>query len=322
MNKNEIIELMHLFCADELSDENKSELEKLIESSPEYKSEFEKIQKFYSTVAENKPVRISEEMLTQSRRELLRNIRKERFKPSLVDRLNEWLLGAAFSGYKFAAGTASALVVGILLGYFVFRPTLQATVDNNNNEVMSIDQVLSSSANIDNIRLTESSPLEGKITITFEAAKPYKYTGSIEDKSAQLLLANMMTKSENPGQRIKSVKKLAETVDGKLIPDLEVKKALISSLKNDNNAGVRRTALDVLKKYPYDDQIRDAILHTLSNDQNSGIRVAAINALAELKLEGVKFDSTVKNELTSKVKNEPNLFIKNLAESLLKGDDL
>jgi hypothetical protein len=188
--------------------------------------------------------------------------------------------------------------------------------------VLSIDQLIASGVNIGNVRLADSSPLESKITITFEAAKPYTYSGNIEDITAQRLLANLITKSDNPGLKIQTVQTLAENVNGTFVPDESVKKALISSLKNDGNAGVRRSALNVLKKYPYDNEIRDVILYTLSHDENSGIRVAAINALAELKMEGVSFDTMVKDELNSKVKTEQNLFIKNLAESLLKGDDL
>ena len=135
-------------------------------------------------------------------------------------------------------------------------------------------------------------------------------------------MANLITESDNPGLKIQTVQTLADNVNKSFIPDETVKKALIASLKNDRNAGVRRSALAVLKKYPYDNEIRDVILYTLSHDENSGIRVSAINALAELKLDGLNFDSKVKEELTNKVKDEQNLFIKNLAESLLKGENL
>ncbi len=322
MNKEEFNELVQLYLADELPDDRKTELENLKESNPEFRKEFNEFKKLFFTIGENKPSEYSDDLLVQSRQELMRSIRKEKMKPSFFERIIERFTVVSVSGIKFAAGTSAALLAGVLLGYIIFRPTLQTTVNNSPNGVMSIDQVIASNASIENVRLLETSPIEGKITITFEAAKPYTYTGSIGDKTAQRLLANVITKSDNPGVRIRSVKTLAESADKNIKPDAEIKEALINSLKSDANAGVRRTALETLRKYPYDEEIRDAVLYTLSRDQNSGIRVAAINTLAELKLEGVKFDSTVRNELNSKVKDEQNLFIKNLAKSLLKGDDL
>jgi hypothetical protein len=322
MDKEKFTELTHLFFMEELSEDEKQSLLSIIESSPELKSEFESIKKMYKAFGEAKPKFFNENELIKSRQELLRTIRKERLKPTFADRLFSFIDSIRMSGVKLASSGAFVMLIGFFAGYLVFNPSIETLVENNPNEVVSVDQVLSSGVDINNIRLQENPASEGQVTITFQAAKPYTYTGGIEDKTVQRLLANLITTSENPGMRIQSVNKLSVKMESDFIPDPEVKSALITSLKKDDNVGVRKSALETLVKYKFDEDIRDALLFVLNNDQNSGLRILAINSLAELKLEGLEFDNTLKTELNKKVKEEPNLFIKNLAESLLMGEDI
>ena len=124
--------------------------------------------------------------------------------------------------------------------------------------------------------------------------------------------------SNNPGTRLKTLNTIASQTDENFIPDPKVKKALITSLKIDDNPAVRREALNVLKKFPYSEDIRDAFLYVLTNDDNSGLRVAAINALSDLSIAGISIDEKIKNELIKRAESDENEFIKLRAASLLR----
>jgi HEAT repeat protein len=113
---------------------------------------------------------------------------------------------------------------------------------------------------------------------------------------------------------------LAVKTESNFTPDDKVKKALITSLKIDENPGVRREALNVLKKFPKDEEIKEAFLYVLSNDRNSGLRVSAINALVDWKQEDISLDDEMRNILNKKAEADPNEYVRIRAASLLKED--
>ncbi|PKL90088.1 MAG: hypothetical protein CVV23_01730 [Ignavibacteriae bacterium HGW-Ignavibacteriae-2] len=321
MSKEKLNELMQLYLFGELEEAEQKKIEEILKNSPEAAEEFESTKSLFKTFSSNKPGKIKEEVLLEARRELIRNINNAKNKPAFFENLFAIIQSAQLTGYKLAAGGVFFLAIGILSGYLLFSVSISEIADKK-NKVVNIDEVLSSGANLANFRLSDTYAPDGKITITFEAAQPYKYTGEIEDLTVQKLMANLITNSENPGFKIKTVNTIAERVNKNFIPDKDVKNALIISLKSDDNVGVRRAAMDVLIKYPFDTEIRDALLFVLAHDTNPGQRISAVNLLAGVISDGAKMDSSVKKVLDKKVKTEPNLFVKKMAESLLEGEEL
>jgi hypothetical protein len=62
--------------------------------------------------------------------------------------------------------------------------------------------------------------------------------------------------------------------------DIEIREALIDSLRADKNTGVRLEVLDGLKGYVRKDvHVRDAVVETLMRDTNPGVRSKALSLL-------------------------------------------
>jgi hypothetical protein len=57
-------------------------------------------------------------------------------------------------------------------------------------------------------------------------------------------------------------------------------------LISDPNAGVRRSALQVLQRLPFDEDIKSALIFVLAHDENPGLRVAAMNYLTAFAVDG------------------------------------
>jgi HEAT repeat protein len=143
--------------------------------------------------------------------------------------------------------------------------------------------------------------------------------GSFDDASVKRALIAALLGQNNPGVRIKSISTLADHAEREAYkPDVKIKNALIKSMKKDSNPVVRSEALNILKKYPFDNEIRDALLYVLANDKNPGLRVSAINALTDIKLQGILIDEVVKQVLTKRVEADKNKFVKYRAASILK----
>ncbi|MBN1300073.1 MAG: HEAT repeat domain-containing protein [Melioribacteraceae bacterium] len=322
MEKKEFEEMLQLYFAGELSEREEIILMEYIDNSPDAGAEFEEMKKLFAALDNMKPAIDFDTVLSQSRAGLMRSIRQEKLKPGIFESLLDNLKHFQLSGYKLAASSAFTLALGLVIGYFIFNPSLSRIAENSRSDVISVDEILASGLNIGNIRYSDDLNGDNRITVAFETVKPYSYTGTYGDEAIQRLLAAVITRSDNPGLKIQTVNKLSKKVDENIIPDRAIKAALITSLKTDDNAGVRMAAFEALKKYPYDEELRDTYLYVLSHDDNSGLRVSAINALAGLRFEGIELDQKVKRELKQKTEVERNQFIKNVAESLLRGEEL
>lgn len=319
MNREEIIEQLQLYLLNELNEDEKQQIEKLISEDDQVKTEYEDLKKLFDSFEKAKPAEIEDYQLNRYRSELLAKV-ESKHRASLVNKFNEWIDRLYLSGYKAALGGAMMLVIGVLVGYAVFGGGQKPVELMSEKKGVEIDDFEDMGIDIDKIRLTEMYPENGKVSVSFEAVKPFTYTGSVEDKFIQKLMATALVKAQNPGLKIKTVNTLAAQVNGEFKPDPEVKQALIASLKVDENAGVRRAALNLLTSYSFDEEIRDAILYVLENDKNSGMRVAAINALSGAKLKDGKFDNKVLEELSKWAESDQNNFVKHRAAILLEGE--
>lgn len=315
MNNERFQELISLYLYDELTEDQSTELESMMLESDEYMSEYESAKAFKAALAGSKPEQPTERDLTEARNNLMRTIRHmdaETAKPNPF----AGLLSFFGTNYKTALGLAATLVIGIFLGKAFFsQPALTQT-----ENIIDVDNYNRDDVKISNIRFDQKITEDGKLEFTFDAVKPVKYTGTLNDEFAQQLLARALLTGNNPGTRLKTVNTIAMQTKKQenFVPDTKVKSALLSALKVDPNPAVRKEAINVLLKYPFDNEIRDGLLYVLSNDENSGLRVAAINALAELKHQGKSIDNEIKNALNTSVEQEENNFIRLRAASILK----
>jgi len=214
---------------------------------------------------------------------------------------------AAIAFVMFGAGIAAGI-------FFFNRSTpkssslLSELTFNNRNDVA-----------IDNVRFLPTDEKSGEIKFSFDFIKRCEMNGTLDDRDVQQVLAFAVGNSDNAGVRMKTVGMLGTTVN----PDSEIEGALIRAAKTDDNAGVRREALLSLKKYPFDGKIRDAFLFILQNDNNPGMRVSAINYLGEketaLSISNSKhIDPQILNVLKQKSSSDLNKYVRLKAAGMLK----
>jgi HEAT repeat protein len=119
---------------------------------------------------------------------------------------------------------------------------------------------------------------------------------------------------QNPGVRLQSIN--AMTLQK--VPDREVKSTLITALKTDENAGVRKEALLALKNFSMDDDIKQAFLFVLTHDSNPGLRIAAINYLDSARVVGKGYDQDVLSVLREKMQSDDNNYIRLRAKAAIE----
>jgi hypothetical protein len=319
MDKKKFEELVQLYFLDELSEDKKIELENYILEDEEAKNEFESLRQLHSALVENRPKPVADDELFSMREQLLRNVKNIEPKISVTERISDWFTEIFYFNYQAAAGGIAAVVIGVLIGYFVFSNPAEEKFIGQSLDNFNPQEIEDKGLNISNIRFSDSFSDEGQIEFMFDAVKPVKYKGSLNDQTVQLLLAKALLTTKNPGVRIKTVNTLSSLNESSTQLDPKVKKALISSMLVDENPAVRREALSAISKFNFDAEIRDAVLEVLEKDDNSGLRVLAINILADKKLEDKSLDNVIKNVLNKKAVSDDNDFIKLRAASILKG---
>ena len=306
---------MQLSVVGELTEEESSEINRLIGESEELRSEFDELRKITGLVESASPEEPSEDLLIHLRQNLMRRIRSEpteNSRPHMLEKVRFALLG----NYRQALGAAFILLIGIFIGQYYFVGPAPPAV---NSDIVDIDNFTPENFKIKNVRFVDNFSRNGEVEFVFDAVKPITYRGNMNDIAVQRILASALVTDNNPGSKIRTINRFAEQslAAENFDPDKKVKEALIFSLKTDENPGVRRQALNVLFNYPLDQNIRDAFLYVLANDDNSGLRVAAINALAEYTHSRNQLDSKTKDILNSKAQSDNNDFIRLRAASLL-----
>lgn len=313
-------ELLELYFLDELDQDKKELIENKILESDEYKKEFDSYRKFYSAIENSKPKNIDENKLQNLRKELFNKIALEQSQVKFKTKQKSFWDFIFFTNYKTAYAMVTTLLIGFFLGYIIFSSTTAPPIKKLAENEIDLDAIDRNEINISNIRFQNPFSDEGEIEIRFDAIKPITYKGNLNNPYMQRLLAAALVNSDNPGVRIRTVNTLALQSQHETMYDPKIKSALITALKTDENAGVRREALIALMKFNYDNEIREAYLYVLAKDDNPGLKVAAINALAELKLQGKSIDDEIKNLIENELSNGENRSIRLKAASLIQGE--
>lgn len=318
MTHEDFKEMVYMFSMGELPSKHSEILQNHLLECEECSNELNSLMQLKAAMTKNKPVPFNESILEQARTELKSQIAKEENRTSGVSSFLDKLSALFFGDYKVAFSAVSTLMIGIFVGYLFFAPGKSSVVIPNNNETIDVEKIEQSGMQISNIRFKNPFAADGEVEVSFDAVKPISFKGDMNDAATQRLLAAALVSNDNPGLKLKTINTIASQPMEKFNVDPKVKEALITSLKVDENPGVRREALNVLMRFPIDPEIRDAFLFVLSNDQNSGLRVAAINALSNFKINDVSLDDEIINVLNEKAENDENEFIKLRAASLLK----
>jgi hypothetical protein len=121
-----------------------------------------------------------------------------------------------------------------------------------------------------------SDATPGTVQLRLRAEQPLVLSGNVDDADVRRVLTYVIANGNrfDPGIRLDCLDALKARTG-----DSEVRKALLSAARNDQNPAVRMKALEALRDSVDDPEVRNILLDTLQHDANPGVRVEAVNLL-------------------------------------------
>ena len=224
-------------------------------------------------------------------------------KPSLSERFTNFIKSLFHSNYSFALGSAALIILGLFIGYLIFDRS-EENLQLDRNQIVDLDNLEKGGIKISDVRLPDYFSADDQFEFLIGDTEPVSYKGDLNDLAVQRLLAEALVKTENPGFKIKTANTVAGIINNNFIADSKIKEAFIHTLKNDENPGVRKSALKALINFPFDPEIRDALLYSLMNDDNASNRMDAINTLLAMNRDSIGIDEKTKEFLNNRISNE------------------
>lgn len=313
MNHQQYKEWLTLLAYEELEGDQKNQIEEHLSGCEECRHDWEQIKKFNRVIDTNSAGVPSEGLLRQARLELRAALRIERNRVTFGMRIREWFSGLV-PDYRVAAGFAAMLVIGLVIGSLYSSSSIKPvpSISNTLPQTAVQNAALDSDVTISNIRFLDANTTDGQVEFAFDAVRPMRVKGSVDDKRVQEILTYALVREQNPGVRLRAVSTMGTlTQNGE---STEVKKALITALTSDSNDGVRKEALAVLKTMPFDPEIQAAFIYVLSRDQNAALRIDAIKSLEGRKIE----DEAMISVLKEKMESDDNGYIRRRAKAVLE----
>ncbi|HET8922897.1 MAG TPA: HEAT repeat domain-containing protein [Candidatus Acidoferrum sp.] len=178
---------------------------------------------------------------------------------------------------------AVLVLFGILLGTQAI-PMLQNNNRNNGNgQIVNVipkprftpDQLEKMSFSGINISPASDSAA-GTVQLRLNAEQPLEISGRVDDSDMRQVLTYVVENGErfDAGVRLDCLDALKAGVR-----DQDVRRALMSAARKDQNPAVRMKALESLRGAAADDAVRQVLLDSLEQDSNPGVRVEAVNVL-------------------------------------------
>ncbi len=316
-------EWIPLAVDNDLNDNEQIEFDKHLNECAECQAEYDGQKKLKLLLIDNTLPEPDDYLLFQARQQLRDALRKERSdKPSLKN-----LLGRIFTlrKFQFAFGGAALLIVGFFAGYLFFRTNpvqivngtdTNGMIETASHENSSGFDLSQNDVRITNIRFIDQDASDGEIEFIFDAVKPVRMKGSVNDEMIKNVLTYSMLNVENPGVRLNSINLISS--ESKAEPDSDIKDAVITVAKFDENPGVRLQAIKLLSNLSYDEKIKNTLLYVLMNDEISGNRVEAINCLMAAQKKGTGFTEDELSIFKKKMTADENRYIRYQAKTVLE----
>ncbi|MGA2427322.1 MAG: HEAT repeat domain-containing protein [Candidatus Acidiferrum sp.] len=116
----------------------------------------------------------------------------------------------------------------------------------------------------------------GTLQVQVRTEQPLVVIGNVDDADVRRVLTYVVANGErfDPGVRLDCLDALKARSD-----DQQVRRALVTAARKDQNAAVRLKALEALRDSTSDDSVRETLLEALRHDSNPGVRVEAVNLL-------------------------------------------
>jgi hypothetical protein len=127
------------------------------------------------------------------------------------------------------------------------------------------------------INLTPSPyPGSQNVRVRMSAEQPVELNGNLDDSDVRNVLTFVVKSGErfDSGVRLDCLDVLKTRVE-----DAEVRQAILSAARKDQNPAVRLKALEALRDTGLDGEVRQTLLEAIKHDSNPGVRVEAVNLL-------------------------------------------
>jgi anti-sigma factor RsiW len=285
MEHDRFKEWLHLSVYDELGEDAKRQLDAHVQSCAECRREREELVRMLETITASSAGETPEETLTAARQNLSAVLSKEPVhsvtrEPARGEPIMSRLFGGGWRlGYRFALAGAAMLAVGYFIGYLAFGRI------QPDSPVPKVDLLASDPfTTVSNVHFVDADATDGEVELLYDEVRPARLRAPADDQRMRELLAHAILNGSNPGVRLEAIN-VYERDENIALPG-DVKDAFLEALVSDPNAGVRRQALLVLQRLPFDDEIKGAMLFVLSHDENPGLRIAAMNYLSGVAVDG------------------------------------
>jgi hypothetical protein len=312
---NEYKQLLQLSLFGELKSDEQIKLKKHLLTCEECRAELKDQKNLLELIFGKQKANIEEKVLSAARYQLRGALRAEKsvsnYFGNVLGNINQFFT----TPLKFALVSLTMLLLGVLIGSLFIGKSSQSEFNGqkvSNNKLTSLDESIS----ISNLRFVDSDPSDGEVEFTFQASKPVRLKGKVDDPKIQSVLTYAMLNEQNPGSRLNSINAMDTEVP--IHYDQDVKNALITVVMTDENPGVRREALKLISKFPYDESVKQTLLYVITKDTVSGLRIEALNSLIQAGSQGNKLNQDDLNLFRQKLQQDDNPYIKLRSKTILQ----
>jgi hypothetical protein len=313
MKHSDYKELLRLSFCDELNQDERRVLDEHVKACDDCLGELEELKNLDSLLHGGKRIEISDKLLDEARRELRVALRLAQSKPRIWDDLVDRLDALTSPALRIALSGSVMAIVGLVAGYLLFRSS-EVTSVSGVTQAVGQASPQSTGPTITNFKFVGQRLQGSDVEFTFDVVTPIHMKGSVNDPAIQRVLAQALMNDQNPGARLRTVSAIVEQGEALKSSDTEIKTALLDAVKSDPNVGVRKQALQALKRFPLDREVKDALIFVLKNEENPGIRIEAIAYLQSPEFSRQMVDQDLLSVLKDKMQTDNNNYVRTRAK--------
>ncbi|HET7108306.1 MAG TPA: HEAT repeat domain-containing protein [Candidatus Acidoferrum sp.] len=221
-------------------------------------------------------------LLSQCRSELAENL-DDLVRPPVLEKTPVFGAFRRWMALRPAWSGAVLVALGLLIGVQTSQWYFSRNAVNSLDEAVNVrpgphfsDDQLSRMA----VAGINFSPSVGNgaqnVRVHLNAEQPVEITGSLDDSDVRRVVTYVVKGGDrfDPGLRLDCLEALKARSG-----DSEVRDALLTAARKDQNPAVRLKALEALRDSASEDEVRAALFDALKHDSNPGVRVEAVNLL-------------------------------------------
>ncbi len=285
-NCEQIAPLLVFYACGETDDHERALIEQHLASCAACRSQFAAENNFHSVLGslpqDADRLDATGVLLAQCRSELAENL-DDLVRPPVLERAPAFSAFRRWMALRPAWSGAVLVLLGIIAGVQASQWFAARNIANPLDQAVNVrpgphfsDDQLSKMA-VAGINFTPASGSGAQnVRVQLNAEQPVELTGSLDNSDVRRVLTYVVKSGDrfDPGMRLDCLEALRTRAG-----DSEVRNALLSAARKDQNPAVRLKALEALRDSSTDESVREVLLDTLKHDTNPGVRVEAVNLL-------------------------------------------